>query len=137
MNRRARAAFAGAAVGAVTALTASELGRGRPKLPGLLVLFVIGSSVSTAVRASVKATAVEARINDMLNNGFSTGGDVHVVGKHYADGGLSISGTTLTLNHGSPSKQGGGPGSYSPAYESALAAEIASVIDKLASANIF
>ena len=98
-----------------------------------LLVFVLTSSASTVNKApaSAKAAITEARFNNLINNGGSFGG------KTYHAGGINISGTNFTLNHGSPGQQGGAPGSYTPSYESALAAEIGSVIDKLAAANVF
>jgi hypothetical protein len=54
-----------------------------------MLLFAATVTSSTATvnrRASAKAFSTQARLDYLLNNGGSFGGDVHVVGNHYTTG---------------------------------------------------
>jgi hypothetical protein len=106
----------------------------------VLWLLVRGTLINQAgggrVTAMVKAQVTETRLTSLLNNGGSFGGDIHVIGKHYADRAY-VNGYELTMNHGRPGKQGGAPGSYTPSYESALAANSADTVDGCTNSGIF
>jgi hypothetical protein len=52
----------------------------------LVFLLTSNSQTITRTRPSAKAVIVEARFNNLLNNGGSFGGDIHVVGDHYTTG---------------------------------------------------
>jgi len=87
--------------------------------------------------AMAKASTVEQRINDFFANGGTIGGPVTVSGGVLnAAGGFKISGTTLTLNHGTVSVPGGAPSSYDPVYASAQSAAIGNLQTHVAASNL-
>jgi hypothetical protein len=161
-RRHAHAAAAGVAA-AATWLAAAEIGsHRRVRLTGLWVISCAAMAGMAAglprSSASASAKAAHARLDSFFNNGGSVGGDFHVNGDHYitgtlhgasgslpvdsgsklkAAGGLSISSYTLTMNHGDPTAQGGAPGSYTPSYESALAAVDQSIITGVSNSGVF
>ena len=89
-RRQAHAALAGAAA-AATYLAAAEIGSKRPvRFGGLFLLSSAALAVMTGLgatsRASAKATATEARLNNFFANGGQVGGDFVVNGTHTVTG---------------------------------------------------
>jgi hypothetical protein len=112
-------------------------------LAPLWVLWLIlrGTLINQAgggrVTAMVKAITTEQRLTSLLNNGGSFGGDIHVVGGHYADGNFYINNHQVkshqTQNANPP---GGAPGSYTPSYESSLSQTCQYIMDCIYNAGI-
>jgi hypothetical protein len=89
-KRQGRTALA-AAAGAATYLATSEIGARKLRVSGLFLLSSAALAGLVASRSSAKSIAVENRLNNLINNGGSFGGDIHVVGNHYVTGTQAVS----------------------------------------------
>lgn len=140
-RRQTRAAMA-AAAGAVTYLAASEIGSRKLRASGLFILASVAMAGTMSSHGIRKAYAVEARLNDLLNNGGSFGGTTYTIGDHHVTGStrtdrVHISGTELTINHGAPGYSlSGAPGSYSAGWETNLMHFVSDVYNGLQAANV-
>jgi hypothetical protein len=102
MRRNIRALTVGA-VAAATYLAGSRLREALPVRPSVLaVLATLGSAAVMSASASAKAYAVDARINDMLANGFTVNGNVtHTARVDINSGNLHMHGNNIDLEGGS------------------------------------
>jgi hypothetical protein len=112
----------------------------------MLWLLVRGTLINAAgggrTTAMVKAQITEARLNSLLNNGGSFGGDTYVVGDHHVSGKhytarQYIGGYELTIQRGTPSSPGSVPGSYNTTWANSVNGSLGDIILGLRNANIF
>jgi hypothetical protein len=97
LSRRQTRAAISAAAGAAVYLAASGLGKDRMKMTGLFVLASASMAGMVTAQSSSKAKNTEARLNHLLTNGGTFGGNVTVNGNHTVTGTLHGSGGTLTV----------------------------------------
>jgi hypothetical protein len=103
LTRRQARALMAAGAGAATYLAASEIGAKKIRVGSLFLLASAGmaglAATAATSRASAKAIAVENRLTNLINNGGSFGGDIHVVGNHYVTGSQTVSGSLSSGSH--------------------------------------
>ena len=97
LTRKQTRAAMSAAAGAAVYLAASELGARKLKMTGLFILASASMAGMATAKASSKAYNVEHRFNNLLANGGTFGGTVHVTGDHHISGQLFGSGGTLSV----------------------------------------
>jgi hypothetical protein len=101
-RRQARAALTGCAAAAAY-MAAAEIGSRRPVRLGALFLLSSAAMAGMAApvlgnRASAKAYAVEARLNQFFNNGGQVGGNLVVNGNHTVTGNHTVGGLSTLAN---------------------------------------